>query len=84
MQVRLFLLADAVFCALRDQTTPEGYYNMARMLRSVLKRGAEVHLCGTCAQASGIADLPLVEGTQLSTMSQLARWTVEADKVLVF
>ena len=41
-QVRVFLLADGVQCALADQQTPDGYYNIERMLKSLLKRGHEV------------------------------------------
>lgn len=38
-QVKVFLLADAVFCAHKGQKTPEGYYNIERMVRSLAKRG---------------------------------------------
>lgn len=41
--VRVFLMADAVFCALNNQQTPNGYYNIGRMIKSLLKRGADVH-----------------------------------------
>lgn len=84
VQVRLFLLADAVFCALPNQTTPQGYYNIERMVRSVINRGGLVKACGTCAEARGIKDLPLIEGAEISTMSQLTSWVVESDKVLTF
>ncbi|MFT3895273.1 MAG: DsrE family protein [Anaerolineales bacterium] len=39
VQVKVFLVADAVFCARKDQKTPEGYYNIERMLKSLAKRG---------------------------------------------
>ncbi len=42
-EVRVFLLADAVFCALGNQKTPDGYYNIGRMIKGLLKRGAQVH-----------------------------------------
>ncbi|MCG3193782.1 MAG: Protein YchN [Thermoanaerobaculia bacterium] len=38
--VRVFLLADAVQCAVRGQETPQGYYNVERMLKSIASRGA--------------------------------------------
>lgn len=41
--VRVFLLGDAVFCGVRDQQTPSGYYNIERMIRGILKRGGQVH-----------------------------------------
>jgi len=38
-KVRVFLMADAVNCAIAGQKTPTGYYNIERMLRSVAQRG---------------------------------------------
>jgi len=38
--VRVFLLGDAVACALRNQETPQGTYNVERMIRSIAGRGA--------------------------------------------
>ena len=82
-QVRLFLMADAVACAKRGQKVPEGYYNLQLMLGKVLRKG-EVALCGTCMDARGLGDDEIVDGARRSTLAQLADWTVDADKVLVF
>ncbi|MDP1650104.1 MAG: DsrE family protein [Rubrivivax sp.] len=82
-QVRLFLMADAVACAKSGQKVPEGYYNVQLMLGKVLRKG-EVALCGTCMDARGLQDSEVIEGARRSTLAQLADWTVEADKVLVF
>ncbi|MEI8047551.1 MAG: DsrE family protein [Bacteroidota bacterium] len=84
VEVRVFLMADAVTCALPDQNTPQGYYNIERMLKSIILKGAIVKLCGSCADARGLKSIPLVEGVELSTMSQLSQWTVESDKVVTF
>lgn len=81
--VRLFLMADAVGCAKRGQKVPDGYYNVEIMLGKVLRKG-EVGLCGTCMDARGLRDDELIEGARRGTMAQLADWTAEADKVLVF
>ena len=37
--VRVFLVGDGVCCALCGQKTPEGYYNVERMLKSIAQRG---------------------------------------------
>ncbi|WP_238626075.1 DsrE/DsrF/TusD sulfur relay family protein [Aggregatilinea lenta] len=37
--VRVFLVGDGVACAKRNQTTPQGYYNVERMLKPILQRG---------------------------------------------
>jgi uncharacterized protein involved in oxidation of intracellular sulfur len=81
--VRLFLMADAVGCAKSGQKVPEGYYNVQIMLGKVLRKG-EVGLCGTCMDARGLRDEELVEGARRGTLAQLAEWTAEADKLLVF
>ncbi len=83
-EVRFFLMADAVTCALPNQNTSNGYYNIERMLKSVLNKGGKVKICGTCADARGIKNLPLIEGSQISTMAELTAWTIESDKVITF
>ena len=83
VHVRLFLMADAVGCAKGGQKVPEGYYNIQLMLGKIVRKG-EVALCGTCMDARGVLESELIEGAKRSTLAQLADWTVEADKVLVF
>ncbi len=84
VEVRIFLMADAVTCALPNQSTPQGYYNVERMLKSVIGKGGQVKACGTCSEARGIKGLALIEGVEISTVSQLTSWSVESDKVLTF
>jgi uncharacterized protein involved in oxidation of intracellular sulfur len=81
--VRLFLMADAVGCAKSGQKVPEGYYNVQIMLGKVARKG-EVGLCGTCMDARGLRDEEMIDGARRGTLAQLADWTAEADKVLVF
>ena len=75
---------DAVGCAVAGQQTPNGYYNLERLLSSAVHRGAEIGLCATCMDARAVTDAALVEGAHRSTMDQLADWTLWADKVLTF
>jgi uncharacterized protein involved in oxidation of intracellular sulfur len=37
--VRIFLIGDGVACARRGQKTPNGFYNVERMLKSLARRG---------------------------------------------
>ena len=37
--VRVFLIGDGVNCAIVKQKTPQGYYNIERMLSSIARRG---------------------------------------------
>ena len=79
--VRVFLMGDAVACAKSGQKVPDGYYNAGDMVRMV---GGEVGLCGTCMDARGMGEDQVVDGARRSTLKELAEWTANADKVLVF
>jgi uncharacterized protein involved in oxidation of intracellular sulfur len=37
--VRVFLMGDGVQCAVKGQDTPQGYYNIERMLAPILRCG---------------------------------------------
>ena len=39
VEIKVFLEADGVYCARKGQKTPEGYYNVERMVKSMAKRG---------------------------------------------
>ncbi len=77
-------MADSVVAAKTGQKTPDGYYNIERMLKRVLAGNGKVLLCGTCMDARGLDDAGLMAGACRSTMDELATATMEADKVLVF
>src|SRR4030043_302670 len=72
VQVRVFLMADAVTCALPNQSTPQGYYNIERMLKAVINKGGQIKACGTCSEARGVKGLALGECVEISTRT---RWT---------
>lgn len=82
-EVTVFLMADAVGCAKTGQKTPDGFYNLERMLKPILRKG-EVLLCGTCMDARGLTEAELMEGARRSSMVELTDRTIAADKVLVF
>ncbi len=84
VEVRIFLMADAASCALAGQTTPNGYYNIERMMTFSINKGAKVKICGSCAEARGLKNAPLIEGTEISTMAELSQWIVDSDKVVTF
>jgi uncharacterized protein involved in oxidation of intracellular sulfur len=83
-EVTVFLMADAVLAAKRGQKTPDGYYNMERMLKRVTAGKGQVLLCGTCMDARGLPEAEMMEGARRSTMDELAQATLAADTVLVF
>ena len=84
IKLRIFLLADSVGCGLPGQKTPEGYYNIERMLKSLISKGVEVKACGLCLEARGLKDLSLVEGVQRSNMIEFAEWVKDSEKIMTF
>lgn len=82
--VRVFLMGDGAACAKTGQTVPNGYYNLNRMLQALAALKADIGVCGSCMDARGITADELIEGARRSTLEELATWTVEASKVIVF
>jgi len=83
-ELRVFLIGDAVGCAVAGQKTPQGYYNLDTMVRSLARKGVAVGCCGTCMDARGIEDELLSEGAHHSSMDELTDWTLWAEKVITF
>ena len=55
------------------------------MLGRVIRQGDDrVAVCGTCMDARGLTGAELIEGSRRGTLEELADWTLQADKVLVF
>jgi uncharacterized protein involved in oxidation of intracellular sulfur len=82
IEVTVFLMADAVLAAKVGQKTPDGSYNVERMLKRLASKG-QMLLCGTC-DARALTDAELVDGAKRSTMDEPAARTLAANKVLVF
>ena len=76
LDLRLFLMSDAVTAGLRGQKPGEGY-NIQQMLEILTAQNVPVKLCKTCT-------LPLIDGVEIGTLVELAQWTLSADKVLTF
>jgi uncharacterized protein involved in oxidation of intracellular sulfur len=83
LELTLYLSNDAVLCAKAGQQTPDGYYNVERMLKPILRRGAVI-VCRTCLEARGLAQSDLVEGVRIVTLGEAAQLALEADKTLVY
>jgi uncharacterized protein involved in oxidation of intracellular sulfur len=84
VEVRVFLIGDAVGCAVSGQKVPAGYYRLDHMIESAARHGAEVGCCGTCLDARAIDDDALVKGARRSTLDELAAWTLWADHIVSF
>jgi uncharacterized protein involved in oxidation of intracellular sulfur len=84
VEVRVFLMGDAVACAMAHQQVPDGYYHLDRMIESAARHGADIGCCTSCLDARGITDDMLTKGAARSSLDELADWTVWADNVVTF
>jgi uncharacterized protein involved in oxidation of intracellular sulfur len=84
LEVSVFLMGDAVTCAISGQKTPDGHYALDRMLQGFARHGGRIGCCGTCLDARGLTTSHLIEEASRSTMDELAGWVVAADQVLTF
>ena len=82
-KLSVFLMSDATVLALPNQV--DGATNgLQGMVEELVKRGVPIVVCRTCALARGLAELPLIPGTRIGTLPELAQSTLWADKVLTF
>ena len=84
VDLRLFMMSDAVTVGLPGQAGAEAGGGLQAMLEELAQRGVEIYLCRTCALARGIGEAPLIPGVVIGTLPELAQWTIEADKVITF
>ena len=82
--VRVFLIGDAAACAAAGQQTPNGFYNVERMLKACTNHGVQIGCCGTCMDARAIDEGKLVAGARRSSLEELTDWTLWADQVVTF
>lgn len=82
--VVIFCIADGVNCAIPNQNTPNGYYNIERMLKLSLHKGTKLLLCGSCLDTRGLKDISLMEEAVISSMAELTKIIMESDRVLTF
>ena len=83
VELCVFLLGDAVACAVTGQRLPDGHYHLDRMLKPLVRRG-KVSCRRTCLDACGLSDARLIERAQRSTLDELTDWTLWAENTLSF
>jgi uncharacterized protein involved in oxidation of intracellular sulfur len=84
IKVNIFLIGDAVNAAKKGQKPPKGFCNVEKMLTDLVKVGAEVNVCHTSMNSRGLAERDLAKGTKMGTITGLAKWIEESQKVLSF
>ena len=81
-EIRIYLIADGVFCALRNEKTPPGFYDIEKMMGEVIQKGAVVKMCTSCGESRRLKDLKLIEGAEWSNLKTLTDWMIDSDKVI--
>lgn len=82
-EVRIFLMSDATVLGLPNQIDGSGN-GLQGMVETLVGYGVDIRLCRTCALARGLSELPLIAGTAIGTLADLAQATLDADKVVTF
>ncbi len=84
-RVQIFLMNDSVDLA-RETTKPPGdYFDLVQMLKDLIAQGVRVKVCGTCKARCGIhKGEPYYQDAEEATMSDLAQWVIQADKIITF
>ncbi len=82
VEIRIYLIADGVFCSLRNEKTPPGFYNIEKMMEAVIQKGGVVKMCTSCGEARGMKDLKLIDGVEWSNLKTLTDWIADSDKVI--
>lgn len=80
--VFIYLIADGVFCALRDQKTGPCAVNIESMVQEITSHGGEVKMCTSCGNSRGISSSPVIDGTEWTNLKTLTDWMLECDKVI--
>lgn len=83
-EVKLFLIEDGIFSALKNQA-PAEYPNVKDWLVQGMESGSlEVKACGVCMKARGVADADLLPGVTAATMHDLVAFVASCDKSVFF
>jgi len=81
--IDIFLMSDATVLGLPNQIDGAGN-GLQGMVEQLVASGVGIKLCRTCALARGLGELPLIPGTSIGTLVELAAATLAADKVITF
>ena len=83
LDLTVYLTGDGVLCGKKGQLTPNGFYNIERMLKPVVRKGM-VLACRRCMEARGLEESELLEGVRKVRLAEPASLVLEADKVLTY
>ncbi|OAA21130.1 DsrE/DsrF/TusD sulfur relay family protein [Kosmotoga sp. DU53] len=81
-QVAVFLFCDSVL-AINTAVKPiRTDRNIPELMKSLIEKGAEVHICGICFQYRGLSQENIVPGAMLSGLPELASLIYESNRFI--
>lgn len=84
VELKIFLMGDAVISSVNGQKVPAGYYNAQIMLSNPIKWGAVVSVCVTAWMPAEFREAQLNEGVHRGSMEELTDWILWADNVISY
>ena len=82
--VRIYMIDDGVLNAIKGQKPPDGYYNIERLIKSLVKRNSDVYIWGSCSDTRGVSDDIIIDGVKRGNLDILAEWIISSDNVLTY
>ena len=85
-EVNVFFIQDGVQVPTKKlaKGLPEERFNVQEWLEKVIEGGAEIKVCGFCADWRGLTQDDYLEKAKVAAMSDLVEWTIKSDKVVTF
>ena len=79
-EVAIFLFCDSVLAINTAVKPVKGDRNIPDLLKKLIEKGVEVHICGICFQYRGLETEKIVPGAQLSGLPELASLIYKSDR----
>lgn len=85
-KVNIFFIQDGVQVPKKKlpEGLPEERFSIRQWLNKVIKGGAEIKVCGFCADWRGLTQDDYVEKAKVAAMRDLVEWTTKSDKTITF
>lgn len=81
VKVNVFLMGDGVGCSLSGQTPSASNFNIEKILIEIIHKNGKVKICKSCLEGRGYGNSKLIEGTEVSNMTEYAQWIIKSDKL---
>ncbi len=81
-EAAIFLFCDSVLAINTAVKPVKGDRNIPELLKELIEKGVEVHICGICFQYRGLDPEKIVPGAQLSGLPELASLIYKSDRFI--